>query len=39
VTRVLDGEATYIQPPLEPPADNEVLICCAAPRSDLVLDL
>ena len=25
--------------PLEPPADGEVLICCARPRADIVLDM
>jgi ferredoxin-NADP reductase/MOSC domain-containing protein YiiM len=39
VTGVLDGITTYSPPPLEEPADGEVLICSAAPGSDLVLDL
>jgi ferredoxin-NADP reductase/MOSC domain-containing protein YiiM len=38
-TGVVAGTTTYIQPPLEPPGDGEVLICSAAPDSDLVLDL
>jgi ferredoxin-NADP reductase/MOSC domain-containing protein YiiM len=39
VTQVLDGTATYLQRPLEEPVDGTVLVCCAAPQSDLVLDL
>ena len=39
VTGVVAGTTTYVQSPLEPPAAGEVLICSAAPQSDLVLDL
>jgi ferredoxin-NADP reductase/ferredoxin len=39
VTGVVAGTATYVQPPLEPPERGSVLICSAAPESDLVLDL
>jgi ferredoxin-NADP reductase/MOSC domain-containing protein YiiM len=39
VTGVVAGAATYVQSPLEKPGEGEVLICSAAPRSDLVLDL
>jgi ferredoxin-NADP reductase/MOSC domain-containing protein YiiM len=39
VTGVVAGTTTYVQPPLEPPAAGEVLICSAAPQTDLVLDL
>lgn len=39
VTGVVAGAATYTQPPLEQPPDGTVLICCAAPCDDLVLDL
>ncbi|CAN5182730.1 MOSC and FAD-binding oxidoreductase domain-containing protein [soil metagenome] len=38
-TAVLSGDATYVTPPLESPPGGEVLICCAAPADDLVLDL
>ena len=38
-TGIVDGTTTYVQPPLEPPGPQTVLICSAAPRSDLVLDL
>ena len=39
VTGVVAGTTIYVQPPLEPPGRGEVLICSAAPSSDLVLDL
>jgi ferredoxin-NADP reductase/MOSC domain-containing protein YiiM len=39
VTGVVAGTTTYVQPPLEPPGAGELLICSAAPQSDLVLDL
>ena len=39
VTGVVAGTTTYVQPPLELPKPGEVLICSAAPESDLVLDL
>jgi ferredoxin-NADP reductase/MOSC domain-containing protein YiiM len=39
VTPLLSGDVTYSPDPLEPPADGEVLICCARPGSDLVLDM
>jgi len=39
VTGVAAGTTTYVQAPLEEPGAGEVLICSAAPRSALVLDL
>ncbi|TAM65531.1 MOSC and FAD-binding oxidoreductase domain-containing protein [Mycobacterium sp.] len=39
VTGIVAGTTTYIQRPLEPPADESVLICSAAPETDVVLDL
>jgi len=39
VTPLLSGQVGYRPDPLEPPADDEVLICCAQPASDLVLDM
>lgn len=39
VTGVVAGRATYVQQPLEPPEPGTVLICSAAPETDLVLDL
>jgi ferredoxin-NADP reductase/MOSC domain-containing protein YiiM len=38
-TAVLSGQASYETPPLEPPSDDELLICSARPTSDLVMDL
>ncbi|WP_027861184.1 MOSC and FAD-binding oxidoreductase domain-containing protein [Marmoricola sp. URHB0036] len=39
VTAVLSGDADYDISPLEPPGDDELLICSAQPTADLVLDL
>ena len=39
ITPLVSGEVTYSPDPLEPPADGQVLICCARPRSDIVLDM
>ena len=39
VTGVVAGTTTYVQVPLEPPEQGSVLICSAAPESDVVLDL
>lgn len=39
VTGVVAGTTTYIQQPLEAPAGETVLICSAAPETDVVLDL
>jgi ferredoxin-NADP reductase/MOSC domain-containing protein YiiM len=39
VTPLLSGRVTYEPAPLEPPADGDVLICCARPGSDIVLDM
>jgi hypothetical protein len=36
---LVGGTTTYIQQPLELSKAGEVLICSAAPESDLVLDL
>jgi ferredoxin-NADP reductase len=38
-TGVVAGTIEYVQPPLEPPDQRTVLICSAAPTTDLVLDL
>jgi ferredoxin-NADP reductase/MOSC domain-containing protein YiiM len=38
-TPSLSGDVTYSPDPLEPPADGQVLICCARPDTDLVLDM
>ncbi|MDT5302014.1 MAG: hypothetical protein QOG79_5256 [Mycobacterium sp.] len=39
LTGVVAGAATYIQTPLDQPPSDTLLICCAAPDGDLVLDL
>jgi ferredoxin-NADP reductase len=38
-TPLLSGDITYSPQPLEPPAEGEVLICCAQPGTDIVLDM
>ncbi|MGQ4511244.1 MOSC domain-containing protein [Streptomyces sp. DW26H14] len=38
-TRMIAGEVEYRPAPLEPPAAGEVLICCARPGEDVVIDL
>jgi ferredoxin len=39
VTDVVAGTVDYVTPPLDPPAGDRALICCAAPHTDLVLDM
>jgi ferredoxin-NADP reductase len=39
ITPLLAGDVHYAPPPLEPPPDGQVLICCAQPTSDVVLDI
>jgi ferredoxin len=39
VTPLLSGDITYFPGPLEPPAVGQVLICCARPRTGIVLDM
>jgi ferredoxin-NADP reductase/MOSC domain-containing protein YiiM len=39
LTPLLSGRATYDPAPLEPPPDGTLLICCARPESELVLDM
>jgi ferredoxin-NADP reductase/MOSC domain-containing protein YiiM/ferredoxin len=38
-TSLVSGDITYSPDPLEPPAEGEVLICCAQPGTDIVLDM
>jgi ferredoxin len=38
-TPLLSGDITYDPDPLDPPADGDVLICCARPKTDIVVDL
>ena len=39
VTPLLTGTISYDPDPLEPPGDGQILICCAQPGTDVVLDL
>jgi ferredoxin len=39
ITPLLSGEVTYSPDPLDPPADGQVLICCAQPDTDVILDM
>ena len=39
VTPLLSGDISYTPEPLEPPADGQVLICCAQPDTDIVVDM
>jgi ferredoxin-NADP reductase/MOSC domain-containing protein YiiM/ferredoxin len=39
VTPLLSGDIGYAPDPLEPPANGQVLICCARPSTDIVLDM
>jgi ferredoxin-NADP reductase/MOSC domain-containing protein YiiM len=39
VTPLLSGDITYAPAPLERPPDGQVLICCARPGTDIVLDM
>ena len=39
VTPLLSGDVSYAPDPLEPPAEGQVLICCARPGTDIVLDM
>ena len=39
VTPLLSGDITYSPDPLESPPDGQVLICCARPGTDIVLDM
>jgi ferredoxin-NADP reductase len=38
-TALMSGAVAYDPAPVEPPAAGDVLICCARPRGDVVLDL
>jgi ferredoxin-NADP reductase/MOSC domain-containing protein YiiM len=38
-TGMLSGAVDYAPEPIEPPLQGNVLICCARPRGDVVLDL
>ncbi|QCB45846.1 2Fe-2S iron-sulfur cluster-binding protein [Hydrogenophaga sp. PAMC20947] len=38
-TGLVDGEVNYFEEPLDDPGAGQVLICCARPKGNLVLDL
>jgi ferredoxin-NADP reductase/MOSC domain-containing protein YiiM len=38
VTPLISGAVSYVPDPLEPPPADQVLVCCAEPTADLVLD-
>jgi ferredoxin len=38
-TGLVSGSVTYQPDPLDPPADGNVLICCARPQEDVVIDI
>lgn len=38
-TRVISGAVDYSPDPVEPPAEGNTLLCCARPRTEVVLDL
>jgi len=38
-TGLVDGTVEYFPEPLDPPADGNLLLCCAKPDSDVALDL
>ena len=39
LTPLLSGDITYSPDPLEPPAGGQILICCAQPATEIVLDM
>jgi ferredoxin len=38
-TGLVAGKTGYQPDPIDPPAEGNVLICCAQPESDIVIDL
>ena len=38
-TTLVSGETANSPEPLEPPAPDQILICCAHPTTDVVLDM
>jgi ferredoxin len=39
ITPLLSGDVTYSPDPLDPPTGGRVLVCCARPATDIVLDM
>lgn len=38
-TARIAGEVEYFEEPLDPPGEGHILLCCARPKGDLVIDL
>lgn len=38
-TAIIAGEVDYFEEPLDPPGAGQILLCCARPKGNLVLDL
>jgi ferredoxin len=38
-TGLFAGTVSYSPDPVEPPATGEILMCCAQPRTDVIVDL
>ncbi len=38
-TPLLSGDVVYSPDPLDPPSEGQVLVCCARPATDIVLDM
>ncbi|MCW0214285.1 MAG: MOSC domain-containing protein [Pseudonocardia sp.] len=39
VTPLLSGDVSYAPDPVDPPTDGQVLVCCAHPDTDVVVDM
>jgi ferredoxin len=39
ITGLLSGDVGYSPDPLDPPPAGQVLLCCARPETDVVLDV
>jgi ferredoxin len=38
-SRIIEGEVTYFEEPLDEPGAGEVLLCCSKPKGAVVLDI
>ena len=39
ISEVVEGDVEYLEEPLDPPGPGQALICCARPKSKLVIEL
>ena len=39
ITDLTEGEVDYLEPPLDEPGQGQVLICCARPKTSLVVEI